>query len=188
MNAEEKNIEKKELRKKVREECARRTPEELSAASENIMMRFEQLPEFREARTVALYWSDDREVRTHGLIQKWASRKNILLPVVTGDSLVLKKFSGMEDMCPGCFGILEPKPHCEVYPEGKYREIDIIMVPGVGFDRAGRRLGRGKGYYDRLLPLLGALKVGVCFGFQLMDEIPVQPHDAIMDMVLSDKR
>lgn len=183
-----KNIEKKELRKKIRDKYALCPKEELSVASVNIMSQFEKLPMFRDAKTLVLYWSDQREVQTHDFILKWALYKTILLPVVVGDSLILKKFAGIENMSPGCFGILEPDQHCDIFPKEKYVDIDMIMVPGVGFDCAGHRLGRGKGYYDRLLPFLNAVKVGVCFGFQLVDTIPVEPHDAVMDIVLSDKK
>ena len=64
--------------------------------------------------------------------------------------------------------------------------IDLIIVPGVGFDRQGNRLGRGKGYYDRLLPRIpSAYKIGICFPFQLVEEIPAEPFDIRMDEIVT---
>lgn len=176
-------VEKKKLRDVVREEFYLRGAAELVSKSGEIMTRFEGLTEFAQADTIALYWSVENEVHTHEFIEKWSTIKNILLPVVEGDSLVLKEFSCVGDMCRGCFGIMEP--HCEAFPESKYGEIGIIMVPGVGFDAQGHRLGKGKGYYDRLLPLVRGMKVGVCFDFQLFGRIPVEEHDIRMDKIIS---
>lgn len=176
-------VKKKELRDIVRAEFSLRNADELASKSGEIMTRFEGLPEFQRADTVALYWSIGNEVQTHEFIEKWSASKNILLPVIEGDALVLKKFSCVGDMCRGCFGIMEPQ--CEAFPEDKYDEIGVIMVPGVGFDVQGHRLGKGKGYYDRLLPLVRGMKVGVCFDFQLFPQIPAEEHDIRMDKIIS---
>jgi 5-formyltetrahydrofolate cyclo-ligase len=82
----------------------------------------------------------------------------------------------------GAFGILEPRG--EVFLD--YDQVEVAIVPGMAFDKAGHRLGRGKGFYDRLLPrLTQAHKIGVCFPFQYLDEIPCEEHDVVMDEVIS---
>ena len=82
----------------------------------------------------------------------------------------------------GAFGILEPTG--EVFSD--YDNVDAAIIPGMAFDGHGNRLGRGKGYYDRLLPrLTKAYKIGVCFPFQYFDEIPSEEHDVVMDCVVS---
>ena len=65
-------------------------------------------------------------------------------------------------------------------------DIDLAVIPGMAFDRDGHRLGRGKGFYDKLLPGIKCRKIGLCFSFQLADSVPIEPHDIVMDMVLTD--
>jgi len=174
---------KQKIRKTVKDRFSGRNPNESKAASRDIMARVEKLPQFMESKTVALYWSAGNEVATHEFVEKWSTGKTILLPVVAGDDLVLKKFSCAEDMRCGCFGIEEPQ--CEEFPAEDYDRIGLIVVPGVAFDRKGHRLGRGKGFYDRLLPRIKGYKAGVCFDFQMFPEIPAEPHDATVDRVIS---
>lgn len=66
-------------------------------------------------------------------------------------------------------------------------EIDLIIVPGVAFDRQRNRLGRGKGFYDRLLSTLNVPKIGISYDFQLKDQIPVEPFDRKMDLIITEK-
>ena len=126
--------------------------------SANILAALEAHPAFRAANTVLLYHSLNDEVDTHAFIQKWSSEKRILLPVVVGDDLELRI----------------------------YTDIDFIVVPGVAFDAKGNRLGRGKGYYDRLLPRIpSAYKAGICFPFQLVEEVPAESFDIRMDIIIT---
>jgi 5-formyltetrahydrofolate cyclo-ligase len=89
-----------------------------------------------------------------------------------------------QDLIPGAFGILEPAPGLtEVQPS----EIDAFFCPGLAFDPQGGRLGRGRGFYDRLLAQArpAALKIGVCFAHQLVPNTHSEPHDIAMDIVIS---
>lgn len=139
-------------------------------------------PAFRQAQTVLLYHSLKDEVQTHAFIEKWSKRKKIILPVVAGDVLELRVYTGPDDLRRGSYGIKEPVG--QVFTD--YAAIDLAVIPGVAFDREGHRLGRGKGYYDKLLPLLpSALKVGLCFPFQLLEEVPAEPFDICMDLVIT---
>lgn len=113
--------------------------------------------------------------------------KQVLLPVVDGSDLVLKCYERPASLREGAFHIMEPIG--EPFPVSRYAEIDLAVIPGMAFDRAGHRLGRGKGYYDRLLPRLPkAYKLGVCFPFQLLDSIPCEEHDVVMDDVVALQR
>jgi 5-formyltetrahydrofolate cyclo-ligase len=85
----------------------------------------------------------------------------------------------------GQFGIREPGAAC---PEISLERLDLILVPGVAFDLAGRRLGRGKGYYDRLLAKAAGLKCGVAFDEQIVDAVPAAAHDVKMDFILTPTR
>lgn len=121
----------------------------------------------------------DDEVLTHYFIEKWSSHKEIILPVVVEDELELRAYSGTADLVTGAFGIKEPVGHTFT----DYNKIDLAIIPGMAFDHSGNRLGRGKGYYDKLLPKLKATKAGVCFPFQVMDEVPADEFDVKMDMI-----
>ena len=139
--------------------------------SANILAALEAHPAFRAATTVLLYHSLKDEVDTHAFIRKWSNEKRILLPVVVGDDLELRLYTGPEDMATGTYGIEEPVG--ETFTD--YASINFIAVPGVAFDRKGNRLGRGKGYYDRLLPRIpAAYKAGICFPFQVVEEVPAE--------------
>ena len=89
------------------------------------------------------------------------------------------------DCVPGKFGISEPGNHCEAWP---LNALDLALVPGLGFDLAGRRLGRGKGFYDRLLSGIACAKCGVAFDQQILTEIPAEDHDIRMDFILTPTR
>ncbi len=138
-----------------------------------------------ESRVVAAYWPLADEVDIRPLIA-WlvAEGKTVLLPRVTGETTMeLRHYQSSDDLREGAFHILEPTG--TVFAD--YPAIDVILVPGVAFDAAGRRLGRGRGYYDRFLPLLSqAHKLGVCFPFQRVAEVPAEAHDIVMDEVASE--
>lgn len=170
------------LRQSVRTIKASCSREELEALSLSLLQRLEEHPVFVEARTVLLYHSLPDEVGTHAFIDRWCSRKEIILPTVVGDDLELHRYTGPHCLTLGSFGILEPSGELFI----DYERITLAVVPGMAFDCQGNRLGRGKGYYDRLLPrLTHAYKLGLCFPFQLLtEEIPHEPHDCRMDEVI----
>ena len=116
-----------------------------------VMCRLESHALFRAAHTVLLYSSLPDEVDTHTFIRRWEGRKRILLPVVVSDSeLELRVYTGSSNMRRGAFNIDEPAGAAFT----DYGSIDLAVIPGVAFDRHGNRLGRGRGYYDRLLARL----------------------------------
>ncbi|WP_294627419.1 5-formyltetrahydrofolate cyclo-ligase [uncultured Bacteroides sp.] len=175
---------KKELRKCIASQKIRyKDSSVLKSQSAKILAALEAHPAFRAANTILLYHSLKDEVDTHAFIRKWSNRKRILLPVVIGNDLELRIYSTPEDMTIGSYGIKESTG--EVFID--YAAIDFIAVPGVAFDLKGNRLGRGKGYYDRLLPRIpSAFKAGICFPFQLVEEVPAEPHDIRMDTIITD--
>lgn len=172
---------KKELRRQVALLKTRHSSSTTRQSAE-ILAALEAHPAFRAATTVLLYHSLKDEVDTHEFIRKWSREKRILLPVVVGDDLELRLYTGPEDLKPGAYGIEEPTG--ELFTD--YADIDFIAVPGVAFDRNGNRLGRGKGYYDRLLPRIpSAYKAGICFPFQLVEKVPAEPFDIRMDEIIT---
>lgn len=172
---------KSDLRKLMANEKARHSTVELATLSEHILKKLEEIPAFQLSKTILLYHSLKDEVNTHLFIEKWSAYKTIVLPVVKGDELDLRYYTSSQETTIGSFGITEPQgPLLR-----NYDEIDLAIIPGVAFDLNNHRLGRGKGFYDRLLPQIKATKIGICFPFQLVSEIPTEANDIDMDLVLT---
>ena len=169
------------LRRRIRELAGGYDERWRREASRRIWEQVEQLPQFFRARTVALYWSLPDEVETPPFVRRWCGSKRILLPEVRGEELVFREYDPVAGVVPGAFGIGESRGE-----ECPAEEIDLIVVPGVAFDRCGGRMGRGKGFYDRFLSGCAACKVGVCFSYQRVEAIPWEEHDVRMDTVVSD--
>ena len=151
-------------------------------ASAAIFSAVERLPEFRAARTVAVFAALPDEPATDEVLARWASTRRVVLPRVEGDAM--RFYACRPDaLVFGAFGILEPQGE-RPCPAG---EIDLVVCPGVAFTADGRRLGRGRGYYDRYLgdPAFRGFRVGVCYAHQLVDDMPVEPHDVRMDRVIT---
>lgn len=145
-----------------------------------LLEKLEQHPKFASAHTVLLYYSLGDEVQTHDFVEKWYRQKTILLPVVKGDILELRIYAGKQSLKTGeAYHIEEPTG--ETFTA--YEKIDFSIIPGVSFDTQGNRLGRGKGYYDKLLPLLHSYNIGICYGFQVSEKIPAEPFDQVMNEV-----
>lgn len=179
-----KNELKKQLRQKIKEKKRVIDKQTLTVDSRKIFQLVEKLPEFVSAKTILAYWSLPDEVQTHDFILKWYNQKQIVLPLVKGDNLELRLFSGMNCMAEGvAFGILEPQKGEPVNEQ----EIDFGIIPGVAFDLCGNRMGRGKGYYDKLLKNISIYKVGVCFDFQIVEKVPTDSFDIPMDKIISSK-
>ena len=159
------------------------TPAERSAASERIAAAAERLPAFGRARTVALFCSLADEPDTGAVLRRGSDAKRLAVPRVEGETMRFCRYDPAA-MRPGAFGIEEPGPEAETCDPA---EIDLVLVPGVAFSPDGRRLGRGRGYYDRYLAQAGvrAVKIGVCFAHQLTEEVPAEPHDVRMDGVIA---
>ena len=177
-------MDKAELRKEMRN-CKRQfTAQQLHELSFAVIQRLLNNTHLKEARTILLYHSLPDEVDTHTIVDSLLmSGKTILLPRVTGDSTMeLRRYTGPRDLAQGAFGIMEPAGR--VFTD--YASIDLAVVPGMAFDREGNRMGRGKGYYDRLLPMLThTYKIGICFPFQMVESVPCDEHDARMDEVIT---
>ncbi|MCX6769980.1 MAG: phosphoribosylglycinamide formyltransferase [Candidatus Micrarchaeota archaeon] len=153
----------------------------------SIMDTVLNLEEFKSAECVLLYSSKGGEVHTEGIIQSALSiGKRVALPVTKKESHALELYAiaGMDELSPGAFGILEPKsdPARRVQPE----EVDLVLVPGVSFDRRGHRLGYGMGYYDLLLKRVKGRKIGLAYGMQMVERVPDEPHDVAVDMIVTE--
>lgn len=164
------------LRRKEFADSGREIPE-----TGSIWETVENLPEFLCAGTVLLYMSIDGEVPTEGFIGKWRKSKRIVIPKVVGNDLQLYEYDPGK-LTEGYRGIAEP---AEDAVQVGCPEVDLVIVPGVAFTRSGIRLGRGKGFYDRLLPQLACPRIGICFSYRILPHIPSDPWDVPLDKVIS---
>ena len=174
---------KKQIRREIKQlkDCI--SPEEKLKRSVVILSKLEKNRTFQNASCVMLYWSMEDEVQTHDFVIKWAAHKEIILPSVQNDVLALRKFEGIQRLKTGeKYGIQEPEGEDFIDID----RIDVVIVPGIAFDKENNRMGRGKAYYDRLLNKLKAYKIAVCFDFQLIENVPVDEYDVKMDEVITD--
>lgn len=146
---------------------------------------------FTDARIVCAYSGLFDEVDSEGILNTvLCDGKVLALPRVEGPGVLsLRRVDDLRELRPGAFGVLEPTQDSVVVPPSA---VDLFVVPGLGFDRAGRRMGYGQGYYDRTLASVeraanhGSTVVGLCFGIQLVSEVPVDGHDQPMDAVITE--
>lgn len=184
-------ITKNELRRTAHDN--RNKQENKDELSEWIVGAFMSLPEYTAASTVMFYIDVRSEVRTrHVLPESLNSGKKIVVPWCNHDGeLELFHLQSMHELETGMYGILEPSQEFRLLPrkQVQLKELDLIMVPGVGFDSRGARMGHGKGYYDKLLENArpDTSLVALAFECQMFEEIPVAPHDIFMDKIITEQ-
>jgi 5-formyltetrahydrofolate cyclo-ligase len=180
--------EKAEIRKGILRLRDALTPTQIAAGSGAVLERLALLDPVRQAVTLMVYLNTGSEVVTDDLV-RWGLRngKRIAVSRCIPESrgLAACRIGDLDEVAPGHYGIREPKaPLIRPIPAG---EIDVVIVPGVAFDRRGCRIGYGGGYYDRFLPQAPqAARIGVAFACQLVAGIPADTHDIPMDGVVTD--
>lgn len=188
------DAEVQELKNSLRKQAHsnRKDQENKDELSRRICGAFMSLPEYATAKTVMFYVDVRSEVRTRvELPAALASGKVVIVPWCNDDGeLELFRLTDMDELEIGMYKILEPKKELRGLAEKQVdvKELDLVMVPGVGFDSKGARMGHGKGYYDKLLeharpdtPL-----VALAFECQMFEEIPVASHDIYMDKIVTE--
>jgi 5-formyltetrahydrofolate cyclo-ligase len=177
--AENSDLQKKRQREELRKIVSLDYFADSVAVVQKLALELEALP---TGQIVAAYMALPGEVDLSGLFGQ--VDKDWVFPRVRGEDLSFYRVRNfMEEMQVGAFGIMEPKDGLE---EVQVEDVDVFLCPGLGFDRSGGRLGRGRGFYDRMLNQAkpSALKIGVCFPFQIVDEIVMEDHDVRMDRVV----
>ena len=146
-----------------------------------------ELAEWHAAGSLLLFAPLPGEPDPTGLLSHHG-KKSFLFPRITGDSLQLFRWKPESIWIIGPFGVREPDPGS--WDKAGADEVELALVPGLAFDLAGGRLGRGKGYYDRLLgdPAFRATKAGVCLEERILPAIPMEPHDIPMDLIITEQR
>jgi 5-formyltetrahydrofolate cyclo-ligase len=161
------------------------TPREVDKNSKEITKNLLKLKRFKNAQRIALYFPIKNEVRAECIFERAKElRKEIYFPRVEGSLLEFRKVNDLRELEPGRLGVPEPN-----WDSAKVEitDIDLFIIPGIAFDRLGRRLGYGKGYYDRTLAKIDKKRgIGLAYGFQVLDSIPVERGDEEVDLVVTE--
>jgi len=178
---------KTKIRKETLDKLSRQDRAEALDKARAIKKKLFSLPAFKKVKIVMFYASKDEEAKTDEMIDEaLGAGKRVALPRCTSLKTIIPKeiTDRKKDLEKGAFGICEPK---ECKKDISTEEIDVIVVPGVAFDKKGARLGRGKGYYDRFLKNLSPDKVtiGLAFDFQIVENLPKDSHDIPVSQVIT---
>lgn len=178
-------MDKKTIRREVKQAILALPSDVREAEAERVVEQLRRIINERRAEVVALFSPLPDEINIFPLVASLDCR--VVLPRITAsspeESLMEFYDYSAEEICDGAFGIREPQGKRAVRAD----EIDLMVVPGVAFTRSGKRLGRGRGYYDRYLAREGfrALKIGVCHSCQLRESLPTEAFDREMDMIIA---
>ncbi|MBW2976075.1 5-formyltetrahydrofolate cyclo-ligase [Candidatus Woesearchaeota archaeon] len=180
------------LKLKILEERKKLTQKEIKEKNKKIFENLKSLREFKSAKNIMFYVSFSTEVDTHEIIKEIlaSKEKTIIVPYVVKNYpiLQLSELKNFYELEPKTFGILEPR---ELYiREFNPEKLDLVIIPGVVFDKKGYRIGYGYGYYDRFLKILkkGVRKIGLAYEMQMVDEIPKEKHDVPVDSIVTENR
>lgn len=177
---------------RVRALASRREQPHKDRLSREICRKLAVLPEYAHAETVMFYVDFGAEVRTrHFFPTAWQQGKRIVVPYCVGERLELFGLEDVEELAPGRYGILEPKPELRTRAARKVdlSAVDLVVAPGVAFDAGGGRLGHGKGYYDKLLRFArpDTTLAALAFECQLFPAVAMLSHDVLMHKVITEK-
>ena len=173
------------LRRRMRELRAAIPPEHRAELAARVEEHLFAEPAVREARNVMLFYSFGSEIPTRVMSRRLlAEGRRVLLPYLDAAAMEAGEVRAGEPLTATAYGPKEPAHRVAVDPG----QIDVVMTPGLAFDRQGRRLGYGRGYYDRFLRRLSphALRVAIAFAVQVVDEVPADPGDERVDLIVTE--
>lgn len=174
-------MKKEEIRLKVRASKSMLSQKEKDDASAAVFEMLERTAAFLMSDKILMYHSLPDELSTHNFLEKWAGKKKFFLPRVNGLNLEILPYDKSR-LSLGAFQIEEPDGD-DFFD---IKDIELVIVPGVGYDLTGNRVGRGKGYYDRLLARTKATKIGVAYQFQVFEKIDTEDYDVKVDIVITE--
>jgi len=176
---------KKSLRESMLEKRNSLSKEEIAEISIKIKENLFGLDEFKKSKVVMFYVSFNNEAYTHDMIKESFKSKLVVVPKTLNNEIEPSIIIDFEQLIPsGKFGILEPIEAAKI----NIKNIQAVIVPGIAFDKNGHRLGFGFGYYDKFLAKVPkALKIGLAFDFQIVDNLPIEGHDAPVDLIVTDR-
>ncbi|MGL5437680.1 MAG: 5-formyltetrahydrofolate cyclo-ligase [Lachnospiraceae bacterium] len=177
---------KKQLRQELIKQRGLLPDAYCKAADQAIAAHILELEAYQRANTIFCFVSTAEEITTLPVFEHaWANKKRTGVPLCTGKGVMeVREIKSMNDLLPGHYGIQEPSPEAPIIrPE----EIDFVLVPCLSCSPDGRRLGYGGGFYDRYLSQVNAVKAVICRAKLIRIDIPIQPHDIYMDLVITEK-
>lgn len=179
------SLQKKEIRKTQLKKRLNYDNKNLSEFSDTIIKKLEKLEIFQDAKNIMFYIPIKNEVNTIPIIKKYIKTKQISLPKIKNDKKIhahlLKSFESLKI---GKYDIEEPNDEStEINP----KKLDIIIIPGISFDKKGLRIGYGKGYYDEFLKSTKAKKIALAYDFQIHENIQGEIHDEKVDLIITEK-
>ena len=177
---------KSHLRESILEKRNLLPQAEILEKSRKIENSLFKLNEFKKSKTIMFFVSFNSEVNTHEMIKKTFGSKTVVVPKIAQNAIEPSLIIDFDSLIQsGKFGILEPIDIMKI----AYKNIDLVLVPGIAFDSEGHRLGYGFGYYDKFLRKVPkAAKIGLCFDFQVVDKVPKEEHDVPVDFIVTEKR
>ena len=176
---------KNQLKESVLEKRNSLTNEEILENSNKIESRLFCLEVYRKAKVIMFFASFNNEVFTHEMIKKSLKSKTVIVPKVLHHEIEPSLIIDFDNLISGKFGIPEPIELMKI----AYKNIDLVLVPGIVFEKEGNRIGYGFGYYDKFLRKVPkAVKIGLAFDFQIVDKIPNEKHDVPVDFIVTEKR
>ena len=180
-------LDKKKTRQRVLQQRRAFSATEKTPAEQRMLKFLQSWDVFRQAKTIHIFISKTDEPDTSPIIESaWESGKTVAVPCVIPETFELfhSQLKSFEDLSSGALGVLEPSPEGRIAmnPES----FDLVIIPGVAFDRQGGRLGYGKGYYDRFLEQTTAFRLALAFNFQVLEKVPTEKHDVPMNGVLTE--
>ena len=176
------NIQKAALRKHLLEKRDATSAELRDISSERIHQNLKRITSFTNSQNIACYFPIGSEIDTHNIMLDMLEQdKNLLLPRIVNNNLEFCIVPNLEKLEKGSFEIMEPKDSCK-----KAEKIDCVLIPTVGVSKSGVRLGYGKGYYDRFLSLIDAVKISLTYSKQIVKSIPNDSHDVKMDLIVTE--
>jgi len=176
---------KNQLKEAILEKRNSLSKEEISEYSKKIENNLINLEQYKKSKTVMFFVSFNSEVHTHNMIRNSFRNKTIVIPKVMQHEIEPSVIIDFDNLISGKFGIPEPIEIMKI----AYKNINLVLVPGIVFDMEGHRIGYGFGYYDKFLRKVHkAIKVGLAFDFQVVDKLAHEEHDVPVDFVVTEKR
>ena len=177
---------KPQLKQSILEKRNSLAKNEIIEKSNLIEKNLFNLESYKKSRSVIFFVSINSEVFTHEMIKKSLGSKSVLVPKILHNEIEPSLIIDFDNLIPsGKFRIPEPIEIMKV----AYKNIDSVLVPGIAFDKEGSRIGYGLGYYDKFLAKVPkAVKIGLCFDFQIVDKVPREEHDVPVDFIVTEKR
>lgn len=174
---------KQEARALIKERIRQFDPIEKEKANQEIFQQVIESSEYKEAQKIFCYVSTQDEVNTWPIIARaLEDGKEVSVPLCVGKGIMeARKIKNLEDLKKGAYGIMEPKEECQKVSK---EEIELAVIPCVGADKEGRRLGHGAGFYDRFLKDSHFFKMMICYEKMMFEKVPTEGHDIVMDQVI----